>query len=177
MKPILYKGRLKTWKDERGFGFIKPNDGNKDVFLHISALKGTSRRPKVGDIILYELATDLEGKVRASNASIQGAALRSLDLSQNQNQTQVPKEFRTNVRKSPLPTRHKRKKRGRVEILISLGIMAVITIFAMEFRASDSPSPITYVTKPGCNIKGNISINTDESLSSSGDGRLSINHH
>lgn len=159
MKPILYKGRLKTWKDDRGFGFIKPDDGSKDVFLHISALKGTSRRPKVGDIILYELATDSEGKIRASNASIQGAALRSLDLSPNQTQTQVPKEFRTNARKSPLPTRHKRKKRRPVEILISLGSIAVIAILAMEFRASDSPSPVSSVTKPECNIKGNISFN------------------
>ncbi|MEQ9487229.1 cold shock domain-containing protein [Coleofasciculus sp. F4-SAH-05] len=146
MKPILYKGRLKTWKDDRGFGFIKPDDGNKDVFLHISALKGTSRRPKVGDIILYELATDSEGKIRASNASIQGATLRSLDLFKNQTQ-------------SPLPKKHHRKKRGLVEILMSLGIIAVIAIFAMEFRASDSPSPVSSVTKPECNIKGNISFN------------------
>ncbi|MEQ8755647.1 MAG: cold shock domain-containing protein [Coleofasciculus sp. G1-WW12-02] len=36
MKPILYKGRLKTWKDDRGFGFIKPDDSSQDVFLHIS---------------------------------------------------------------------------------------------------------------------------------------------
>ena len=30
----------------------------------------------------------------------------------------------------------------------------------MEFRGSDSPTPITSLVKPGCNIKGNISINT-----------------
>lgn len=165
MKPVLYKGQLKTWKDDRGFGFIKPNDGSKEVFLHISALKGTSRRPKAGDTILYELVTESDGKVRASNASIQGIALRSLDRSGNQSQTQVPKESWTNSRTNPLPKRQKRKKRGLVETLISLGIMAVIAILAMEFSPSDSPSPITSipnisVAKPGCNIKGNISINT-----------------
>lgn len=165
MKPVLYKGRLKTWKDDRGFGFIKPDDGSKEVFLHISALKGTSRRPTVGDTILYELATESDGKVRASNASIQGVALRSLNLSGNQSQTQVPKESGTNSRTNPLPKRQKRKKRGLVETLLSLGIMAIIAIVAMEFSSSDSPSPITSipkisVAKPGCNIKGNISINT-----------------
>jgi cold shock CspA family protein len=39
MKPVLRKGKLATWKDDRGFGFIKssdPIDGNKDIFLHIS---------------------------------------------------------------------------------------------------------------------------------------------
>ncbi|ESA32905.1 dna-binding protein [Leptolyngbya sp. Heron Island J] len=52
MKPNLHKRQLKAWKDDRGFGFIKPNDGGRDVLLHSSALKGTGgRRPKVGDTI------------------------------------------------------------------------------------------------------------------------------
>ncbi|MGI2903193.1 sunset domain-containing protein [Tolypothrix sp. VBCCA 56010] len=38
--------------------------------------------------------------------------------------------------------------------------MAVIAIFAMELNGSRFPSLITSITKPGCNIKGNISINT-----------------
>lgn len=169
MKPVLYKGQLTTWKDDRGFGFIKPDDGSKEVFLHISAFKGTSRRPKVGDTILYELATESEGKVRASKASIQGVALRSSDLSGNKTQTQAPKESRTNFRKSLLPKRQKKKKRGLVETLISLGVMAVIAILAMKFRDSHSPSPIpsipnTSVTKPECNIKGNISMDNGNKL-------------
>jgi cold shock CspA family protein len=47
-------GKLTTWKDDRGFGFIQPDDGGKDVFLHISALRNASWRPQVGDTILYE---------------------------------------------------------------------------------------------------------------------------
>ena len=97
------KGKLTTWKDERGFGFVKPDDGSKDVFLHISALKGTSRRPKVGDTILYELTTESNGKLRASNASIEGVALRPLDLSRNQTKAQAPKKSATNFWTRPLP--------------------------------------------------------------------------
>lgn len=160
MNPVLYKGRLKTWKDERGFGFIKPDDGSKEVFLHISALKGTSRRPKVGDTIQYELATESDGKVRASNASIQGVALQSINLTRHQSPTQASKKSWTNSRTNPLPKRQKRKKLGLVETLLTLGIMAIIAIVVMKFSPSDSPSPITSVAKPGCNIKGNISIST-----------------
>jgi uncharacterized membrane protein YsdA (DUF1294 family)/cold shock CspA family protein len=72
MKPGLRRGQLTTWKDERGFGFIQPADGSKDVFLHISELKDSTRRPKVGDTIYYYVLAD-NGKVRACNAFILGA--------------------------------------------------------------------------------------------------------
>ncbi|MFM6057656.1 MAG: cold shock domain-containing protein, partial [Microcystis aeruginosa] len=72
MKPTLQKGQLTTWKDDRGFGFIKPDNGGKEVFLHISALKGVGRSPKVGDTILYEQVAEPDGKIRAARASIQG---------------------------------------------------------------------------------------------------------
>jgi len=44
---VQQRGKLTTWKDDRGFGFIKPDQGGKDVFLHISAVNGASRRPKL----------------------------------------------------------------------------------------------------------------------------------
>jgi cold shock CspA family protein len=71
----MHKGQLMTWKDNRGFGFIKPDDGRKEVFLHISALKGAGRRPKVGDTIFYDLVTEADGKVPASKASFMGLHL------------------------------------------------------------------------------------------------------
>ncbi|MBW4488389.1 MAG: cold shock and DUF1294 domain-containing protein [Trichocoleus desertorum ATA4-8-CV12] len=72
MKPVLRKGQLVTWKDDRGFGFIKPSDSNEQVFFHITALKDANRRPQVGDVIYYQLSVEQNGKARASNASIQG---------------------------------------------------------------------------------------------------------
>ncbi|MGL5941100.1 MAG: cold shock domain-containing protein [Waterburya sp.] len=77
MKPVLHSGQLIKWKDDRGFGFIKPNDGGKEVFLHISALEKTNRRPQVGDTILYERVVEADGKIRATNALIQGIAIRN----------------------------------------------------------------------------------------------------
>ncbi|MEP0872302.1 cold shock and DUF1294 domain-containing protein [Trichocoleus desertorum AS-A10] len=73
MKPVLRKGQLVTWKDDRGFGFIQASDSDKQVFLHITALKDPSHRPQVGDVIYYQLSVEQDGKARASNASIQGA--------------------------------------------------------------------------------------------------------
>ena len=71
----MIKGVLKTWKEDRGFGFISPDDGGKDIFLHISALKGTSRRPVTGDVIYYQSTKDNRGKYKAINAYIEGVEI------------------------------------------------------------------------------------------------------
>mgnify|MGYP000728184890 CR=1 FL=1 len=143
MKPVMHKGRLVAWKDDRGFGFIKPYDGSKDVFLHISALKKASRCPKVGNTIFYELTTQVDGKVSAFNASIEGVGIRLL------------------------PT-HRANIRGLLKTVI--GTIIVAGFFTMESSRSNS-SPITSITKPitsnrkpGCTIKGNISISTGKKL-------------
>lgn len=73
MKSILKQGKLISWQDERGFGFIRPiNDGRK-VFIHISELKGSTRRPQQGDMICYRTMVDDEGRICACNAFVVGA--------------------------------------------------------------------------------------------------------
>ena len=66
------KGKLVRWLGNKGFGFIKPENGTDDIFIHISALKGMSRKPVVGDFIYYDVSKDAKGKIRAVNASIEG---------------------------------------------------------------------------------------------------------
>ncbi|ANE56505.1 MULTISPECIES: cold shock domain-containing protein [Methylomonas] len=70
----VHKGVLKTWKDDRGFGFIQPDSGDKDIFIHISSLKGMARRPLRGDVIVYRVAREADGKLKAVDASIEGVA-------------------------------------------------------------------------------------------------------
>ncbi len=65
----VLRGKLVTWKDDRGFGFIQPEKGGKEVFLHISELKETTYRPQVGDTIDYHLSVEAD-KSRALKASI-----------------------------------------------------------------------------------------------------------
>ncbi|MDM8539519.1 cold shock domain-containing protein [Desulfococcaceae bacterium HSG9] len=72
MASLTHKGKLSTWKDDKGFGFIKPEEGKQDVFIHITALKKMSRRPVIEDVILYQTSMDNKGKIRAINARIEG---------------------------------------------------------------------------------------------------------
>ncbi|MCQ8888193.1 cold shock domain-containing protein [Pseudoalteromonas carrageenovora] len=70
----MNKGLLKAWNDEKGFGFIKSGTLAHDTFIHISALKNMSRKPKVGDTIYFEVATQPDGKSKAVNCRIEGVA-------------------------------------------------------------------------------------------------------
>ncbi|MEH1794393.1 MULTISPECIES: DUF1294 domain-containing protein [unclassified Nostoc] len=77
MEPTLHKGQLIRWNDDRGFGFIQPDDGSQEVFLHITALKDVNCRPQIGDFICYQLTASKDGKVRAYNASIERVTSKS----------------------------------------------------------------------------------------------------
>lgn len=108
MKPGFCEGRLTKWNDERGFGFIQPIDGSKEVFLHISALDRGIRRPQVGDRIWYDQVTEANGKIRAAKASIQGLeTISSIPKDKPVKQSQPYKT--SSVTKSTSPQRQRRR--------------------------------------------------------------------
>ena len=72
MLTQLYEGIIKSWKEDKGFGFIQPNGGGKDVFIHIRDLKHKNYRPQQGDGICYRVIQDQNGKTRAYDAFIKG---------------------------------------------------------------------------------------------------------
>lgn len=55
----IEKGKLVRWFDDKGFGFIKQDNGKGDIFIHISALRGMSRKPVIGDVIHYQISNQL----------------------------------------------------------------------------------------------------------------------
>ncbi len=68
-------GTLVSWKDSRGFGFIAPARGGKDVFVHISEFVDESRRPLIGEAFTFEMGATPEGKIRARRVLAVGATL------------------------------------------------------------------------------------------------------
>ncbi|TWX51574.1 cold shock domain-containing protein [Colwellia hornerae] len=68
----MHKGQLTSWKDNKGFGFIQSSELTKDTFIHISSLKEMSRKPKVGDLIYFEVEEQANGKSKAVNCRIEG---------------------------------------------------------------------------------------------------------
>jgi len=70
------KGKITQWKDDKGFGFIVPENGGEKLFFHISSVKNQARRPQVGDAVLYDAMRDAQGRLKAKGLVIEGIALR-----------------------------------------------------------------------------------------------------
>lgn len=64
-------GSVMTYFEEKGFGFLRPDGGGKDIFFHISRLhQGQATELVPGVKISYELGMDRNGKIAASSVRI-----------------------------------------------------------------------------------------------------------
>jgi CspA family cold shock protein len=70
-EPTMATGTVKWFNPEKGYGFIQPDDGGKDAFVHISAVEQAGMRSlNEGQKVNYELVTDRRsGKTSAGNLS------------------------------------------------------------------------------------------------------------
>ena len=65
-------GELVQWNDERGFGFIVADDGQR-CFVHIKAIDRIATRPRVGDRATFTVARGYDGRPAAKDVQIAGA--------------------------------------------------------------------------------------------------------
>jgi cold shock protein len=65
----MANGTVKWFNTTKGYGFIQPHDGGKDVFVHVSAVESSDLRMLTeGQVIAYELKRDQRsGKESAVN--------------------------------------------------------------------------------------------------------------
>ena len=61
------EGTLRSWNDEKGFGFIAPRDGGREIFAHISSFVRDGSRPTVGESLIYNLGRGKDGKPQATS--------------------------------------------------------------------------------------------------------------
>lgn len=81
-KAPRYQGRISSWKDEQGFGFVAQNGGGPSVFVHISSFTDRGMRPAEGDVVTYELGVNDKGQARAERVDFaRGRGARAADPS------------------------------------------------------------------------------------------------
>jgi cold shock CspA family protein len=177
MSNKRYQGKIIRWKEDRGFGFIKVPSIEKDIFLHISALQNIQRRPKIGDVIYFDLQFEAGGKLKAIRASFTEKSLSQ--PTQPKISTQIKKQNyrpktsyqRNNTRKSFNRRSSSNLPKAIVVGLLLAGVVIVApkvlqtqpqaTVNSTQNPTPQAVTPTTIAEAPSstrsCNIKGNIS--------------------
>ena len=67
----MITGTVKFFNIDRGYGFIEPEDGSKDAFVHVSAVERAGLSSlREGQKVSYEVQPGRDGKSSAENLSI-----------------------------------------------------------------------------------------------------------
>ena len=111
---MAQQGELIEWNDERGFGFIRPDNGGERLFVHISEIGRIATRPRVGDRMSYAVGPGRDGKSAATRVSIAGA---------NPMKGRAPARGAETRAETLAETRRSRHNRGRAYIGLALLIM------------------------------------------------------
>jgi CspA family cold shock protein len=68
MEGLMSIGTVKWFNTAKGYGFIQPEDGSKDVFVHISAVERAGLgNLREGQKVSYDLERGQQGKTSAVN--------------------------------------------------------------------------------------------------------------
>jgi cold shock CspA family protein len=70
-------GTLVKWNADRGFGFIALPQSQEDIFVHISAFPRDGGRPRIGEMISFDVRTGPDGRKRAENVERPGVRKRT----------------------------------------------------------------------------------------------------
>lgn len=67
---MRFEGTVKSWNEDRAFGFIAADQGGQEIFLHITAFPARSGQPPLNQRVSFEVELNREGKKRATNVRL-----------------------------------------------------------------------------------------------------------
>ncbi|MBV2133020.1 DUF1294 domain-containing protein [Pseudomonas sp. MAP12] len=111
------RGVLKSWNDQKGFGFIQPEQGGEPLFVHISAMRG-ERRPVPGETVLFIAERDQQGRARASHMRFDELSLDRPAIRRKPRQAEQPAAAQT--------TRKRASSAGVQNALLKLLVFAAL---------------------------------------------------
>ena len=72
---VKIKGKITSWNEGKGFGFITPNEGDKQIFVHIKAFNNRKKIPAINQVVTFTLSTDKQGRACAEKVTRAGEVL------------------------------------------------------------------------------------------------------
>lgn len=144
---MRYQGRIASWNSQRGFGFIKQEQGGADLFVHITTLQFDGRPPEVGEKVSYLIGSSKDGKPCAVQVffpdrplSLAGGPMPSMpdrgsreDLS-----PRAPHAATHRNREYHVPRRKGRWGGKLIPLLVLAGLFSLYSRFSAEFASLPS---------------------------------------
>jgi len=66
------QGKITFWKSDKGYGFITPGPGSKQVFVHINSFTDRQLRPQINQLVTFSMSTDKQGRPCAVDVTRDG---------------------------------------------------------------------------------------------------------
>ncbi len=137
---MQHTGILRSWNDERGFGFIAPTHGGAELFVHFSAFPRDGTRPTPGERLSYELGPGRDGRPQAVKV------VRSAVGEARERRAVAPVQARRDVRDYDAGhrprDRHRRSQHSALGMLTLAALLLIGGGWAYQrFKAAQPASP------------------------------------
>ena len=105
---IRKKGKIIKWDDDKGFGFILPNDSQKNIFVHIKSFSDKRIRPEEGQQVTYSVQKNNDGRYAAIKVSraTDNVLRNRVSGKRKKNINPIYKQINTNNTQSDLKSAH-----------------------------------------------------------------------
>ena len=163
------KGKIIKWDDDKGFGFILPEDSQKNIFVHIKSFTDRNIRPSESQTVTYTVKNNDNGKDSAINVSRStDNPIRSRTNISNVKNI-IPKRKRSNKNDIPL----KQESTHNIPILSIIFILGfMVFLFHFSIREDKLP-PFVMIAYIVMGIFTYYIYSEDKSKAINGDHRTS----
>jgi cold shock CspA family protein len=130
---MRFTGKLKTWTDDRGFGFITPTEGGQDIFVHISEYP-RGRTQIVNEMLSFEVELNPQGKKKAVRVQLAGVSPARTAPGP------MPRATHTSASRQARPTNGSVAKVFVVLAMLVLTILAGYRHYSQRTQSAASPA-------------------------------------